>query len=819
MIGMSNAQIGGNSTPFKSENIKTISLTPGQEIEIGSMVKVMKRDDATGPNGTAMKMKMIPASHDTSHALFGTFGKPFLSKDKEHYYCFALNTTAETATVANFTGTTSSTGLTYLRHTSWKTDEIPIWSLLSSSLITVGGNNQLGANGAWSWGEPVKIDDNYLLVPSQYGSLATAVGKNGISYTYPAQVQLIHVSDDGAAMSQVQVDYTYGRPSTISTFNNTGRPFILPIKENIGLMNTITKPNGEIISAEKGQYFLVKDLSYIMVYHCYNNSFTIHVRPLKVLLYDDNKYTPHSNTYIEQEKWDALAGNENAALNSLKLKLSEHNFEYDPDVKLYERTEVYKNISHKIVITIERNDELAIDNYYEVSHHFNIIGTPDKLEQDELEYFNAIVGGKNSITFTRDADDDPTALYNYSTIEDNSVMGYDMSFTAEPLATVDVAGSGTNPYPLYGHYCQFSNLDKQEAIFLTTSEANNGLTYSYARVKFDEDEAIWTTSSTICTPILDASLAKIDTAALTGSTNDGFIINSTKTPLVLEYCNNYNIDNVIRSKDKMHNFALFPYYYYDFKVDWETSTVKMVVKSLLEYQPYPQLMISESTKFDITGAVVTPTTTVAQAKNAVEWDVMTGNIQSSYCYNSMNASQSRVPFLFKLSDTAYLMSYLAPMTGFPGYPVAFASTYRTIVTKIINVIEDTPQIYSCSQYGWAMHGATTAEPSAVGGPSVAAAKPYVFTLESSDGSIKQIQMHNTYHSTNPAFTGGVSLSDGNLQKGVMDLWVYPVTSTKDFVQNNAYQKPLLYGVAASAATTDDIHFENKMKIYIFEPED
>lgn len=816
MIGMSNAQIGGNSTPFKSENIKTISLTPGQEIEIGSMVKVMKRDDATGENGLPMKMGLIPTAHDSYHGYFGAFGKPFISKDKENYYCFALSSSAVTATAFSFAGSSATANLTYLRHAHWKKDETPIWSNLSSDIVVEG--NQLETNGAWSWGEPVHIDDNYILIPSQYGSVATAIRENidgtQTTYTFPAQVLLINVSDDGKNMTVLKKDITHGRPSTLTTFNNTGKPFILPIKENIGLMNSITLSDGTIVSAEKGKYFLVKDLSYIMVYHCYTTSYAIHVRPLKVILYDSKMYTPHSNTYIEQEIWDNLAGNENAALNALKLKLSEYQFNYDPDLKYYERVETYKNISHKISITISRNEDLLLDNYYEVSHHFSVIGEPDKLEQDELEYFNAIVGGKNSITFTCETDEDPTTLYNYSSIENNSIMGYDMAFTAEPLSTVDTAGNGNTPYPLYGHYCQFSNLEKQEAIFLTTSPDNTGSKYSYARIKYDEDEAIWTTSSTIFEPKLDISMGRLDPAAMTGNTADGFIINSSKTPLVIEYYNNYNIDNVIRSQDNKHNFALFPYYYYDFEVNWEESTIKATVKSMVQYQPLSQIIISDSVRYDVAAAAATPTSTGTATKHAIEWDIATGNYQSTYCYNSMVAAASRVPFLFKISDTAYLFSYVAPLTGYPGVPLAIGSAPRAVVTKIINIIEDIPQIYSCSQYAWAMNGATTAEPSTVATPVIANTKPYSFLLIKDSG--KQIQMHNTYHSTKPVLTGGVCLSDGDLQNGVIDLWVYPVTSTMDYAKDNVYQKPLLYGVAASAATGDDIYFGNKIKIYIYE---
>ena len=807
---MSNAQFGSKSTPFRTEKIKQMSFTAGQEIQVGSMVKVMSRDMAT--SGVPMTLPTYAA--DTGHAYFGTFSKPYLankatSSGTQNYFAFCLssnnNASATDTTVTKFAGTAATAGPTYLRYVSWDASKSVIWSdVYGTDTILDKKDHILGLEGAWSWGEPYQIDKNHWLVCSQYGTSASAVDEMGLSHTYPAQVSLLNVNDEGTLITKACQDYTTGRTgATFTAFANTGKPFICPIKEKIGLVSSVQLPNAqkEVISADKGKFFLCKEYDFIMVYHAFTGSFDIQVRPFKVIIYDTKKYIPLQGKIEVNDGFEDT--NDASCLTRLKEHLFSFGLEYVEGQGIYTKTETYKNIIHTVTVTVGYSEKYQLNYYYEIVHEFKVDEAATFITEEEIKYFNEFSRGADSIFFQSEEvqENGENTHFTYAQIEDMSLVSQSMAFTKEPLSLGTPAGAGAVPYPLYGHYCNFSDLESQQAMFLTVSPSDANEKYYFSHIKYDENEAVWTTSSTTLTPKMDSTIAKLDPGAASGSKDHGFLVSSQQLPLVIEYYNNYNIYNVIKSVDKQHCLAVFPYYYYDFQIDWKEAAISATIKSLIDKQNPAQLLTTKANLYMKNGASVVPTSTAitaAQMKYATEWDLATGNYPSSYCYKSSNAAAARVPFLFKMSDTGYLMSYLAPVFGYPGIPPAFASTPRGIVTKIIHYIDELPKLLSVSQYGLLMAGTAVTEPQAVGVPNAAQAKPYSFLTISKQGS--KIQAHQTTHSTtsNSIFNGGVAETTEFLQEGVMDLWAYPVTSTKEYSIENAYQRPLFYGVAANA---------------------
>ena len=842
MIGMSNAHSGGDSSPFITENIKKAQFTAAQSIPIGSMVKVMKRDMNT--NGEVFKLNELKA--DIAHLKIGTFSKPFDAPRWDKYksprrYSFALSSSSTA-----LDGKPSQEVYTYLSFVSYKmTKELESLANSCSPAIMLQGENE-SMYGARAWGEPFFLDENYILIPSQYGSLATATGKDSIDYAYPGRIALFKVEDNAVGCTQINENYTNGNSITPATYANTGRPFVILLKKNITLTNKVTLPNGTFKEVDEGNFFLLKDYDFAMVYQAYDGTYKTEVRPFKVILYDKNVYSPKTSLYTEDFDFNPEQTNQASVTKLLKNTLANYDLDYDNDyvieegIKKYKKNEYYKNVIHQIEIIIDTEE--AFEDCFYISHSCKVDESkkPDTLTEDELIYFTSAMGGKNPIIFNNIADQaqgNPKA-YNFEDINDASNMANYLSFTNPSLQMPGTAGASAVPYPLYGHYCHFSDLTTGNALFLSISPSNLQEEYTICHIRLEPDGNIWTTNPVNIKADIDYSIdrlhpGEIAAQGVSALASKTYFNSSKKLPLVIERGNNYNIDNVIRTKDGLHNLVIFPYYYYDFKVNWEDFSVSLKIKTLLELGVEAPYIISDNAAYNTNLLAVAPTMTTgtpAQRKDLLfskEWDIVTGNFRSSCCYESTNINYCKVPFLYPLSNTSYLMSYIGPLTGYPGTPLAIGSASLGIITKIIDVIEESARVYSAARTGWAFHDLSTPIAGVLLSKDV---RPFSFwhyqeTDESAGADEtmlgeftpegKIVEVHNTYYaSTNgKTSTAGLQQSTLPLEKGVMDLWAYPVTSTLVEAKENGYQRALFYGIAANAGST-----EEPLDIYIFEDE-
>lgn len=910
MIGMSNAQVGSSADlPFEPSSDIELGFINGQGIKAGELCVVMAHDmTVEGSHGTQMPGSdyIVPsATIDASHTLLGAIGKPHLvsakNKIMQAFYASNINLTAASGQTVP-TGHAAISGPTYLYSVHWDSTNLELnWNTISSQL-TYSSDNPIAKvtpMGAFAWGEPYQIDDNYWLITGQFGQQAGPVkDKRDRSWYYPGQINLVYMNEESGNVNLLDTDYCIGLADGTTTGMNpiaayvpTGRPFVCPIKEDIGFKQVYTKPSvhgisetieGDIIESSGVQGFrYVKEYTFIYVYNCHSTtatSYTIQARPFKVCLWSEETVFPQPYTWENR----VIPNTENGAKLELKSKLELYGMEFIENATTseggvqhyqdhYEKTIISpsKKVKHQVSFDVFYDETVNKDYAYHEKHSFSLNTDVDSFTEAEIDEMKEwSQGGQFTPMLFTIGDDTINQYNNFKDVKDKlkSHMGYLLAFTAD--AGID-CGTGQI---LYGNYCNFSNLETQHVMFLTSTDdtvATAHRSYMVYHLQYDENELVWSTTPVAITPIIDESVAKWAPGVTTGINNDRNIygfnphnkyysqIDSQKMPLVMAYYNNLNCDNVITSKDKTHKFALFPHYYYDCEVDWQKATVKMTIKAYAcdnmnrvfltkHYATYGLTVgsasIQQSTVNYITDAAPTNQGGLSNTLSR-DWDQAIGNITNSYCYNTKVNVGGIPPMVYKLSDTGYAMAYLSPVFGYPGTPATFGSTRRAIVVNIIYFIEELSTFYSPSQYGliadaqglvnaavtklnrwsadmqvtnggadyWSQPGYTVPNY-----PEAVYCRPLVF-LTSND----YLQFHTTRWTGSNYYNGCADHTATPLSSNAKSLLVYPVTSIMENKPATAttYQKPILYGVAQNTiGTAQDgelLELTGKVKLHTF----
>ena len=198
-------------------------------------------------------------------------------------------------------------------------------------------------------------------------------------------------------------------------------------------------------------------------------------------------------------------------------------------------------------------------------------------------------------------------------------------------------------FSFFGSVCNFVNKETREVYFLTYDQFN------YSHLIIHEDGSIVSKPFRVMTPDL-TKMEKIGSWVTQADTGQFY-------SCVMEYYNNFGLYNRIMSKDNKHSFAIYPYYYYHFTMDYNTHNMICEVVPLMDNSSFVKILSgSYRDSTDVTKDRMT------------DWCLPTQYYRSCWCHNNMASGEGRIPFVWPLSDTRYLVCYAEIMTG------AYAST-------------------------------------------------------------------------------------------------------------------------------------------------
>ena len=246
---------------------------------------------------------------------------------------------------------------------------------------------------------------------------------------------------------------------------------------------------------------------------------------------------------------------------------------------------------------------------------------------------------------------DTQFVFAYKSLLDSSyeisVRGFEIVFDEENVAKTKMKWTSTqsekiyskvSAFIFYGMCGNFVNKETKDIYFLVEepnqiahlqwNNKNNTL-IKYQSIAIDID----------LTPIRDINYT---------------VQNDTGVPLVVPYHNNLSSYNVIKSDDNKHCLAVYNNYYWDFEVDYEKELVYARVFPL-RYKPSFTIRATHE------GKEAATSTSLQKNYNIRDWDLVTSNLKAFRNQNG-NAVNAQIPWLWKVSDTKYLMAFLTTGT-------------------------------------------------------------------------------------------------------------------------------------------------------------
>ena len=265
----------------------------------------------------------------------------------------------------------------------------------------------------------------------------------------------------------------------------------------------------------------------------------------------------------------------------------------------------------------------------------------------------------------------------------------------------------------------------------------------------------------------------------------------TYLPLCTDYYNNFNVYNHIScnkwdpinndceaNKEKHEHFlSVYNMYYWDFDFDRETLRISAKIHPI-------SLQSNQRVRF-----YQWQNENEDSQRRARDWDFVTNYVRSARCGNPTSNTDSHVPFLYKLSDDRYIMSWSGYVTR---------SLASTTVSQEYNMI-----FFGIVEFNEKLHKLERITSDAYGGylynttyPETAWMRSWIVVDEDNRIQVQCPYYNGTYYNTGQHILYNTPLS----KKKLNDL-AYKFGT--NYINSDPYKHIYCYGVACHSALPDE----------------